>query len=169
MSKEPIRNKYVGHRYVPKIMGEWDKKQDYEGLSIVTHKGASYTSKKRVPVGIDILNEEFWVVTGNYDAQVENYRQEMNNTKTTIENDMTVLENDLNENFDDMKETTFKGIDKTNKLGNAFLRQSTKGSLVIMDDDLRNQSYDLLYDFAKRKNIKVNMAVITNKLISGSD
>src|SRR5699024_10465554 len=63
----------------------------------------------------------------------------------------------------------FKGIDKTNKLGNAFLRQSTKGSLVIMDDDLRNQSYDLLYDFAKRKNIKVNMAVITNKLISGSD
>ena len=73
---EPNRNVYVGHRYVPKIFGEWDKKNEYEGLSIVTHQGASYTSKKRVPVGIDILNDEFWVVTGNYDAQVEYYREE---------------------------------------------------------------------------------------------
>ena len=76
MSKEPNRNVYVGHRYVPKVMGEWNNQIDYEGLSIVTHQGASYTSKKRVPVGIDILNEEFWVVTGNYDAQVEYYREE---------------------------------------------------------------------------------------------
>ena len=76
MSKEPNRNVYVGHRYVPKIMGEWDQSIDYEGLSIVTHQGASYTSKKRVPVGIDILNNEFWVATGNYNAQVEYYRDE---------------------------------------------------------------------------------------------
>src|SRR5699024_4317391 len=73
---EPERNRYVGHRYVPKIFGEWDKQNEYEGLSIVTHQGASYTSKKRVPVGIDILNDEFWVVTGNYDAQIEYYREE---------------------------------------------------------------------------------------------
>ena len=73
---EPNRNVYVGHRYVPKIFGEWDQQNEYEGLSIVTHQGASYTSKKRVPVGIDILNEEFWVVTGNYDSQVEEYRKE---------------------------------------------------------------------------------------------
>ena len=73
---EPNRNVYVGHRYVPKIMGEWDKQNQYEGLSIVTHQGTSYTSKKRVPVGIDILNEEFWVVTGNYNAQIEEYRKE---------------------------------------------------------------------------------------------
>ena len=74
---EPNRNVYVGHRYVPKIFGEWDKQNEYEGLSIVTHQGASYTSKKRVPVGIDILNEEFWVITGNYNAQVDGYRQEV--------------------------------------------------------------------------------------------
>ena len=71
MSKEPKRNVYVGHRYVPKVMGEWDKTESYEGLSIVTNKGTSYTSKKRVPKGIDILNEEYWVVTGNYNAQIE--------------------------------------------------------------------------------------------------
>ena len=82
---EPNRNVYVGHRYVPKIFGEWDKKNEYEGLSIVTHQGASYTSKKRVPVGIDILNEEFWVITGNYDAQVDYYRDEVKRVKGNIE------------------------------------------------------------------------------------
>src|SRR5699024_3144801 len=63
----------------------------YEGLSIVTHQGASYTSKKRVPVGIDILNEEFWVVTGNYDAQVEYYREELKNLKKQTAEDLELL------------------------------------------------------------------------------
>lgn len=94
---EPNRNVYVGHRYVPKIFGEWDKQNEYEGLSIVTHQGASYTSKKRVPVGIDILNEEFWVVTGNYDSQVENYRQEVNAMKDSVDESLekTVKKDEL--------------------------------------------------------------------------
>ena len=74
---EPNRNVYVGHRYVPKIFGEWDKQVSYEGLSIVTHEGASFTSKKRVPLGVDIFNEEYWVVTGNYNAQIEEYRKDV--------------------------------------------------------------------------------------------
>ena len=82
---EPNRNVYVGHRYVPKIFGEWDKQNQYEGLSIVTHQGNSYTSKKRVPVGIDILNEEYWVVTGNYNAQVEEYRKEVKDLSSYVD------------------------------------------------------------------------------------
>ena len=85
MSKEPKRNVYVGHRYVPLVIGEWDKTETYEGLSIVTNKGTSYTSKKRVPKGIDILNEEYWVVTGNYDEQVETYRRDVNEYKREVE------------------------------------------------------------------------------------
>ena len=93
---EPNRNVYVGHRYVPKIFGEWDKKNQYEGLSIVTHQGNSYTSKKRVPVGIDILNEEFWVVTGNYNAQVEGYREEVRQ----LSSDVTVIDQKLDTKSD---------------------------------------------------------------------
>ena len=93
---EPNRNVYVGHRYVPKIFGEWDKKNQYEGLSIVTHQGTSYTSKKRVPVGIDILNEEFWVVTGNYNAQVEGYREEVRQ----LSSDVTVIDQKLDNKSD---------------------------------------------------------------------
>ena len=88
MSKEPKRNVYVGHRYVPKVMGEWDKTETYEGLSIVTNEGTSYTSKKRVPKGIDILNEEYWVVTGNYNAQIEEYRKDVRE----LEKDLNALE-----------------------------------------------------------------------------
>ena len=99
---EPERNRYVGHRYVPKIFGEWDKQNDYEGLSIVTHQGASYTSKKRVPVGIDILNDEFWVVTGNYDAQVEYYRQETERVAKDLllKSDKTYVDTELGKKSD---------------------------------------------------------------------
>lgn len=68
---------YIGARYVPLYIGEWDASIEYEPLSVVTYQGASYTSKQAVPVGIAISNEQFWVLSGNYNAQVEAYRQEV--------------------------------------------------------------------------------------------
>src|SRR5699024_8025452 len=97
---EPNRNVYIGHRYVPLLVGEWDKSIQYEGLSIVTFKGASYTSKKMTPPGIDIKNEEFWVLTGNYDAQVEYYRKEVER----VANDLEQAKIDLNQRIDDTVE-----------------------------------------------------------------
>lgn len=82
------RNIYKGHRYVPKVMGEWDNQETYEGLSIVTDQGTSYTSKKRVPVGVDILDEEYWVVTGNYNAQIEHYRQDVRDMQENVNEKM---------------------------------------------------------------------------------
>ena len=69
---------YVGARYVPLFADplDWNSKREYEPLTIVLYQGASYTSRQYVPVGIDINNEQFWVVTGNYNAQVEQYRRE---------------------------------------------------------------------------------------------
>lgn len=71
-----INRQYVGARYVPKIMGEWNKALQYEALSVVTYMGNSFTSKVHVPANIDISNQSYWVNTGNYNAQVENYRKE---------------------------------------------------------------------------------------------
>lgn len=75
------KNIYVGNRYVPELMGLWDKSKEYEGLSIVQWEGNSFTSKKRVPIGIELSNEVYWVSTGNYNAQIENYRREIVNLK----------------------------------------------------------------------------------------
>lgn len=77
---------YVGARYVPKIMGEWNKALQYEALSIVTHLGNSFTSKVPVPANIDITNTDYWVNTGNYNAQVEAYRKETLEAKQLANN-----------------------------------------------------------------------------------
>lgn len=76
---DPAGYKYVGARYVPLFAdpAEWNINSTYEPLTIVLHEGNSYTSRQHVPAGIQIDNEEYWALTGNYNAQVEQYRQEV--------------------------------------------------------------------------------------------
>ena len=166
MSKvEPNRNVYVGHRYVPKIFGEWDQSTDYEGLSIVTYQGTSYTSKKRVPVGIDILNEEYWVVTGNYNAQVEEYRQDVrrmgeyvdtevteikndfNDHKTEITNDLndhkTEITNDLNTHKDEVNQLLGDKADKS-ELEMSIKQFGAKGDGVTNDNEAFTSAFEYL-------------------------
>lgn len=68
---------YVGARYVPIVVGEWDSSKTYEPLMVVTHEGSSYTSRQYVPAGIDIANESYWILSANYNAQVDAYRKEV--------------------------------------------------------------------------------------------
>ena len=68
---------YLGARYVPLFMGEWDNTVIYEPLSVVTYMGDSYTSRQAVPAGIPCNNETYWAQSGNYNAQIEAYRQEV--------------------------------------------------------------------------------------------
>ena len=68
---------YVGARYVPIVVGEWDSSKTYEPLMVVIHEGSSYTSRQYVPAGIDIANESYWILSADYNAQVEAYRQEV--------------------------------------------------------------------------------------------
>ena len=70
---------YIGARYVPLFADpiEWDKTKQYEPLTIVTNNGNSYTSRQFVPTGVEITDEAFWALTGNYNAQIEQYRKEV--------------------------------------------------------------------------------------------
>lgn len=68
---------YIGARYVPIVMGDWDNTKEYEPLSIVMYQGDSYTSRQFVPSGIEITNDAYWALTGNYNAQVQQYRNEV--------------------------------------------------------------------------------------------
>ena len=68
---------YIGARYVPIFVGEWDNNRTYEPLMVVTYQGASYTSRQYVPAGIKITNESYWVLSANYNAQMEAYRKEV--------------------------------------------------------------------------------------------
>ena len=86
MAHTPVRQ-YIGARYVPLFAdpAEWDNKRTYEPLTIVQHQGNSYTSRQYVPAGIDITDNEFWAITGNYNAQVEQYRGEVTQYKHELD------------------------------------------------------------------------------------
>ena len=88
-------NVYIGNRYVPVFADpvEWDNLRQYEPLTIVTYQGTAYTSKKTVPVGTALSNTDYWVVTGNYNAQVEEYRQEV----VGLRDDVAGLTSDVSE------------------------------------------------------------------------
>ena len=70
---------YIGARYVPLFASpiDWDSTQAYDALTIVYYAGNSYTSRQAVPAGIQITNEDYWALTGNYNAQIEQYRSEV--------------------------------------------------------------------------------------------
>lgn len=91
---------YIGARYVPIFLGDWDNTQTYEPLSIVLYSGLSYTSRQYVPAGIDISNDDYWACTGNYNAQVEAYRQEVQ----TYDGRITANENDIADLQSDVKD-----------------------------------------------------------------
>lgn len=65
---------YIGARYVPIFSelngGVWDNSYSYEPLTIVKYGNDFYTSRIPVPVGADILNDHYWVLTGNYNGAI---------------------------------------------------------------------------------------------------
>lgn len=76
---------YVGARYVPIFMGDYDPEFIYEPLSIVTYNLNSYTSKKAVPAGIVPTNTEYWALTGNYSGAVSNLENRMSELEDGVE------------------------------------------------------------------------------------
>lgn len=72
-------NQYIGERYTTLFADpiEWDNTRTYESLTVVMYQGASYVSRRPVPAAIDISDTRFWLMTFNYNAQVELYRQEV--------------------------------------------------------------------------------------------
>ena len=68
---------YIGARYLPIIVGDWDITKEYEPLMVVYYNGASYTSKTYIPTGIDISNTNYWALSADYNAQVAAYRAEV--------------------------------------------------------------------------------------------
>lgn len=110
---------YVGARYVPLFADpiEWNDKRTYEPLTIVEHEGNSYTSRQFVPLGIDIANESFWALTGNYNAQVEQYRQEV----LAFDGRITKNTNDITKNTNDIAAVKTVVDNLENHVGTEFI------------------------------------------------
>lgn len=153
MSYGLINRQYVGARYVPKIMGEWDKNIPYEALSIVTYKGNSFTSKIPVPAKVDIGDETYWINTGNYNVQIEEYRKETleakqlaNNTNTDLQAfkiNQTNTNNEINNKID----STTSAL---NKLKNDVFDGDTPSVITVAKKGGRFNTINEAITFAKK-------------------
>jgi len=118
MANTPVRQ-YIGARYVPLFAepAEWDNTKTYEPLTIVLHNGNSYTSRQYVPAGIDITNTSFWMLTGNYNAQIEAYRKETLNALSLAQTNKTNID-DINAILSILNSDTNDSANQTNGIIN---------------------------------------------------
>lgn len=137
---------YIGSRYVPIFADpvEWSSAKEYEPLTIVLHEGNSFTSKQFVPVGVDIDNETYWAVTGNYNAQVEQYRRDTAIAKATANAAQTDIDTLLPKTAFSSESTVKQYIDsETSQLASSIdVRALTFDTIVDM------KASDKLYDGA---------------------
>lgn len=123
------RNVYVGNRYVPKVMGEWDITKEYEPLMIVTHQGNSFTSKTFIPQGIDIQNESFWCQTANYNVQMANLKDDFEKNSNEIISNFQNKIKEVNDNFNNTINTINTNIQSEVKRKFRILKPSL-GSFI---------------------------------------
>lgn len=123
---------YIGARYVPKFFenpngsAEWIKEKSYEALTVVTHLGDSYTSRKNVPINVDILNTDYWVLTGNFNYQLNDVSNKLKNTQYFFDtvNDMIVAKKLISGNI-----AGTKGFHSVNDGGSATYIIADKGNI----------------------------------------
>ena len=85
--------RYVGKRIVPKHCGYWDNTKSYEMENIVYDRtsGNSYISRKAVPAGTDISQEEYWALCSDFNMQMDLLEKHFTATEQRIvaDNDAT--------------------------------------------------------------------------------
>lgn len=128
---------YIGARYQPIFAdpAEWNSTRTYEPLTIVLNKGNSYTSRQYVPAGIELENTDYWLVTGNYNAQTEQYRAEV---KEAVDN----VAKELDQQTKDVA-TQLKNQD--NKIATQIETQNT-----TINNLIKQQSSDIDAKIAKQ-------------------
>lgn len=105
-------NVYVGARYVPKFyehnQGVWEFGVAYEALTIVLDgSGNSYTSKRPVPIGVLLTNEEYWVNTAIFNAQVRALSDALDDEVTRRQTDVNAVNTKLNRYTSMQKKNVF--------------------------------------------------------------
>lgn len=162
MANTPVRQ-YIGARYVPLFANpaEWNNTKTYEPLTIVLHEGNSYTSRQYVPTGIDITNNEYWALTGNYNAQIEAYRKTAQNAldkATTNETNITKLEQNTKYILDSYKNDI--DTDYTNAWNKIMQEIEHGGTIIFPSNKIVNGTFII-----NKRNIRITNAILASPII----
>lgn len=135
-------NKYIGARYVPLILGDWEgATRDYEPLTVVQYQGNSYTSKQYVPTGIPITDQRYWAATGNYNGQVDAYRQEVQGVKSEldgIKSDVDTIKSDIEKSTDFTKVYLNNKTELSTQISDAFSSIGDNLYFILIEDCVIN-------------------------------
>lgn len=104
-------NIYVGARYIPRIMGEYNNETAYEALDIVTSGGVGYISRQPVPAGTAVTNKEYWAMWGSGNTVIDALTQRV----STNENDISALETGLQQTNQNLQQTN-QNLQTTNQI-----------------------------------------------------
>ena len=86
-------HQYIGARYVPRFMGNYDNTQIYEGLDVVDNGlGTSYIARKPVPAGTPLTDTTYWAIYGASSAAVINLQNQID---TIVNTDLPAIHDDL--------------------------------------------------------------------------
>lgn len=108
--------RYVGKRIVPKHCGYWDNTKSYEMENIVYDRtsGNSYISRKAVPAGTDILQEEYWALCSDFNMQMDLLEKHFTATEQRIVADNDATEQAIRQD-NDQTEAAIKADNKTTR------------------------------------------------------
>ena len=179
-----MERQYVGARYVPVFAEplEWDNQRSFEALTIVSYLGSSYTSKKAVPSGVLPTNTEYWVQTGNYNAQVEQYRQEVNNLRETLNplygKTIAVYgsSNEVDASYNSYKSWVTRMAEKLAPYNVVVVNKSVGGTHIIEGidaylADTNKDTYDITIfcNLRNAYNAHISLFEVYSKLLSGTN
>ena len=145
---ENINIKNLG-KVRPTAEGEHDIHKEYDILSIVTKDSDSYISKKHVPVGTPIDNEDYWQclvkgTTNNPDSNIDN--EQIEQIITTIREQNTAMNSHINNN----------NVHVTQEEKNKW-NQNLAGDVYIADEEditLIEKNENTVYQFKNRNTSK---------------
>lgn len=133
--------KYVGKRIVPKHCGYWDNTKPYEMECIVydRNSGNSYISRKAVPAGTDISQEEYWALCSDFNMQMALLDQHITESEAAIKADNDATEAAIRTDND----ATEHAIRDNNTATQQAIQQDNAATRQHVDTSLANTTQAL--------------------------
>ena len=133
--------RYVGKRIVPKHCGYWDQTKPYEMENIVYDRtsGNSYISRKAVPAGTDISQEEYWALCSDFNMQMDLLEKHFTATEQRIVADNDATEQAIRQDND----ATEQAILTSNSETAAAIRADNQATREHVDESLEETTTDL--------------------------
>lgn len=130
-------------KIVPTFNGIYNANIDYEKLCIVNHDGSVYVSKKDIPKGTDISNEEYWyLLIEKLKKGVDYFTEE--DRQAIIDEVTKLAESDFNKYYDEKK----KALDKVASDNTAAFLKVVKDNTTDFNSnvDTQTKAFDTHYD-----------------------